>query len=94
MLYILSLQCSIRNKVEVLKWINCREIGHLAAWRGCKVLPTVPEQPPDNQEKHIPVQDSRNQRREEKDSTARGKHHRSTIRPDRLKGLLRGPARC
>lgn len=33
--------CHIKQKIQELICINCKEKGHLAAWRGCKAFPTI-----------------------------------------------------
>ncbi|GBM89343.1 hypothetical protein AVEN_136438-1 [Araneus ventricosus] len=33
---------SIKNTIEVPKCVNCGETGHLAAFKDCKALPTIP----------------------------------------------------
>ncbi|GBL99123.1 hypothetical protein AVEN_64118-1 [Araneus ventricosus] len=36
-------ECRIIEKIENPVCINCGEKGHLAAWRGCKALPVIPQ---------------------------------------------------
>ncbi|GBM02116.1 hypothetical protein AVEN_190555-1 [Araneus ventricosus] len=33
--------CSITEKTEEPKCLNCGKKGHLAAWKGCKALPVI-----------------------------------------------------
>ncbi|GBM13842.1 hypothetical protein AVEN_44106-1 [Araneus ventricosus] len=33
--------CSIKEKLPEPKCVNCGELGHLAAWKGCKALSIV-----------------------------------------------------
>ncbi|GBN46911.1 hypothetical protein AVEN_57581-1 [Araneus ventricosus] len=34
--------CSTKERIEQMKCVNCNEIEHLAAWKGCKALPVIP----------------------------------------------------
>ncbi|GBO46068.1 hypothetical protein AVEN_20323-1 [Araneus ventricosus] len=41
-------ECSIKETITDSTCINCGETGHLAAWKGCKALPTI-KKPADRQ---------------------------------------------